>query len=468
MQTIFNERMDTKKLRQKILDLAIHGKLVPQDPNDEPASVLLERIRAEKERLIKEGKIKRTKKSAKSSDTPHYENIDFDVPSSWEIITLSEVFFMHAGKSISAADISPEPNEKYRYLCVGGNGKRGYVSSYNTVGAHPIIGRQGALCGNVNYTDGQVYATEHAVVVDTFCETEAWWAYYFLKQLNLNQYATATAQPGLSVNTIGDVQIPLPPYEEQVRIVAAIEQWYSLIDALETAKEDLQTSIEYTKSKILDLAIHGKLVPQDPNDEPAIELLKRINPSFVPCDNAHYENNTIEIPENWEWVKLSDIAISELGKTLDKGKNSGTPHNYLCAFNVKWCSFDLSVIKKILLEDEELERYRVRKGDLLICEGGDVGRAAIWESDQDIYYQNALHRVRFKDEINQYFYLYVLQYYKSLGMIDDVSGGVTIKHFTQNSMKKLSFPLPPIKEQYKIASAINQYNTILDNISVNL
>ena len=193
---------------------------------------------------------------------------------------------MHAGKSISAADISPEPNEEYRYLCVGGNGKRGYVSSYNTVGAHPIIGRQGALCGNVNYTDGQVYATEHAVVVDTFCETEAWWAYYFLKQLNLNQYATATAQPGLSVNTIGDVQIPLPPYEEQVRIVAAIEQWYSLIDALETAKEDLQTSIEYTKSKILDLAIHGKLVPQDPNDEPAIELLKRINPDFKPSDNT--------------------------------------------------------------------------------------------------------------------------------------------------------------------------------------
>ena len=186
------------------------------------------------------------------------------------------------------------------------------------------------------------------------------------------------------------------------------------------------------------------------------------------CDNAHYENNTIEIPENWEWVKLSDIAVSELGKTLDKGKNSGTPHNYLCAFNVKWGSFDLSVIKKILLEDEELERYRVRKGDLLICEGGDVGRAAIWESGQDIYYQNALHRVRFKDGINQYFYLYVLQYYKSLGMIDDVSGGVTIKHFTQNSMKKLSFPLPPLNEQRRIITAINQYNKVLDNISANL
>lgn len=153
---------------------------------------------------------------------------------------------------------------------------------------------------------------------------------------------------------------------------------------------------------------------------------------------------------------------------MDKGKNSGTPHKYLCAFNVKWCSFDLSVVKKILLENDELERYKIQKGDLLICEGGDVGRAAIWESNDDIYYQNALHRVRFKDEINQYFYLYVLQYYKSLGMIDDVSGGVTIKHFTQNSMKKLSFPLPPINEQQRIVSVVNQYNTILDNISANL
>lgn len=185
-------------------------------------------------------------------------------------------------------------------------------------------------------------------------------------------------------------------------------------------------------------------------------------------DTPHYGNNTIEIPENWEWIKLSDIAVSELGKTLDKGKNSGTPHNYLCAFNVKWCSFDLSVIKKILLENDELERYRVRKGDLLICEGGDVGRVAIWESDQDIYYQNALHRVRFKDEINQYFYLYVLQYYKSLGMIDDVSGGVTIKHFTQNSIKKLSFPLPPLNEQQRIIAAMNLYHSILDDISANI
>lgn len=223
------------KAKSKILDLAIHGKLVPQDPNDEPASVLLERIRAEKERLIKEGKIKRGKKSG--ADTPVFENIDFEIPNSWEITTLSEVFYMHAGKAISSSAISSKQDGNNRYLCFGGNGQRGYVDSYNTEGAHPIIGRQGALCGNINYYEGKFYATEHAVVVDLFCETSTWWAYYFLTQLNLNQYATATAQPGLSVNTIGEVQIPLPPLAEQQRIVAKIEELFAVLDNIKESIE---------------------------------------------------------------------------------------------------------------------------------------------------------------------------------------------------------------------------------------
>ena len=174
-----------------------------------------------------------------------------------------------------------------------------------------------------------------------------------------------------------------------------------------------------------------------------------------------------EIPASWKWVRIKDIAISELGKTLDKGKNSGEFYDYLCALNVKWGAFDLATVKQILLEDKEKERYLVRKGDLLICEGGDVGRAAIWENEKEIYYQNALHRVRFKGGIDQYFYLYALQYYKHLGFIDDVSGGVTIKHFTQNSMQKLLFPLPPLQEQKRIAYSIVQWFALIDEIEAN-
>ena len=300
--------MDTKKLRQKILDLAIHGKLVPQDPNDEPASVLLQRIRTEKERLIKEGKIKRSRKPAKTSDTPHYEHINFALPKNWQLSTLGEVFYMHAGKNIVASEISSNADETYRYKCIGGNGLRGYVQQFNTEGSFPIIGRQGALCGNINYVEGRFYATEHAVVVDTFCKTNVKWAFYFLIKLNLNQYATATAQPGLSVNTICDVQIPLPPLTEQQRIVAEIERWFALIDTVEQGKADLQTAIKQTKSKILDLAIHGKLVPQDPNDEPASELLKRINPTAqITCDNEHYP----QLPKGWSICRLEDVIKYE-------------------------------------------------------------------------------------------------------------------------------------------------------------
>ena len=294
--------MDTKKLRQKILDLAIHGKLVPQDPNDEPASVLLERIKAEKERLVKEGKIKKSKKSAKTSDTPHYENV---LPKGWRLSTLGEVFTLQAGKNITAKDIKDAVTESHPYKCYGGNGVRGFVALYNREGDFPIIGRQGALCGNINIAKGKFYATEHAVVVESYCDVDLMWAYYILTTLNLNQYATATAQPGLSVAVINDVCIPIPPRKEQEKISKEIEHWFDLIDQIEQGKSDLQTIIKQTKSKILDLAIHGKLVPQDPNDEPAIELLKRINPDFTPCDNGHSE----KLPKNWTWAKGINIFL---------------------------------------------------------------------------------------------------------------------------------------------------------------
>ena len=414
----------------------------------------------------------------------HYENVPFEVPEGWcwcrldcvgEIVTGSTppkdnvdyyggsipfykptdleqgINTIEASDSLTELGFSVSrqlPEQSILVTCIGA-----------TIGKTGLIQKRGTCNQQIN-----------AIISNNMVLPE--YLYYTCisgyMQSEIIGRASATTLPILNKNKFSEIPIPVPPIQEQQRIISKIETLFSFVIELGNSEKELISTISKAKSKILDLAIHGKLVPQDPNDEPAIELLKRINPKFVPCDNAHYENNTIEIPKNWEWAKLSDIAVSELGKTLDKGKNSGTPHNYLCAFNVKWCSFDFSVIKKILLEDEELERYKVRKGDLLICEGGDVGRAAIWESDQDIYYQNALHRVRFKNEINQYFYLYVMQFYKSLGMIDDVSGGVTIKHFTQNSMKKLSFPLPPIKEQYRIVSAINQYNTILDDISANL
>ena len=231
------------------------------------------------------------------------------------------------------------------------------------------------------------------------------------------------------------------------------------------------------RQKILDLAIHGKLVPQDPNDEPASVLLERINAekerlikegkikrskkSAKTSDTPHYP---YLLPNGWEWCRLNEIAESSLGKTLDKSRNTGKIYPYLCATNVKWNDFDLSVVKTIKLEDNEKERYQVLKGDLLICEGGDVGRSAIWDSDEPIYYQNALHRVRFFSNIVADFYLYLIWCYKNYNWIDDICNGVTIKHFTQDKINALYFPLPPLAEQQRIVMEIKKWFALIDQI----
>ena len=229
----------------------------------------------------------------------------FEIPENWAWTTLGDIFTLQAGKNITAKDIYDTPEPKHCFPCYGGNGLRGYVSNYNKEGHYPLIGRQGALCGNINEAHGQFYATEHAVAVETYCETDIDWVINVLVYLNLNQYATSTAQPGLSVVTINEVAIPLPPIEEQKRISKSLDKWFSLIDIIENGKADLQTIIKQAKSKILNLAIHGKLVSQDPNDEPAIELLKRINPDFTPCDNGHYT----QLPNGWSYATIKDIFI---------------------------------------------------------------------------------------------------------------------------------------------------------------
>ena len=231
-------------LKKSILQWAVQGKLVPQDPNDEPASVLLERIRAEKEQLIKEGKIKRDKHESVifRRDNSYYEKVGgvercidaelpFEIPESWEWCRIGISFFLQAGKNIQTSEIK----ESYfdgAFPCYGGNGIRGYVGYFNHDGDYPIIGRQGALCGNINRATGKFYATEHAICVETFCNVDVSWACLFLAALNLNQYATATAQPGLAVEKINQITIPIPPLAEQRRIVAKINSILPILKAL--------------------------------------------------------------------------------------------------------------------------------------------------------------------------------------------------------------------------------------------
>lgn len=457
--------MDTKKLRQKILDLAIRGKLVPQDPNDEPASVLLERIRAEKEQLIKDGKIKRAKKSA-ASDKSHYENMPYKIPSNWCWTTIGELFYLQAGKFINASEITDCKDDLHSYPCYGGNGLRGYVTTYNRNGLFPIIGRQGALCGNINVAEGKFYATEHAVVVETFASVDVKVFVYFLIQLNLNQYATATAQPGLAVKTINEVPIPLPPLNEQYRISHAIEKAFNKMSIIDESKYSLCMCIQQFKAGVLDIAISGKLVPQDSSDEPAIELLKRINPDFVSCDNRHYENIQINIPDTWCWGKVGDLFEHNTGKALNSSNMNGSMLNYITTSNLYWDRFDLTVVKQMRFTDSEIEKCKATKGDLLLCEGGDVGRAAIWNYDFDIMIQNHIHRLRGKADVSSRFFFYVFMLYKQKNYIG--GKGVAIQGLSSRDLHNLPIPVPPLKEQYRIADTLDNLIAKMDKITAEL
>ena len=453
--------MDTKKLRQKILDLAIRGKLVPQDPNDEPASVLLERIKAEKERLIKEGKIKKSKKSAKTSDTPHYENVPFEVPNNW-VWTLGEIFNLQAGKNITAKDIFTRQDTDHRFPCYGGNGLRGYVSSYNREGHFPLIGRQGALCGNINEANGQFYATEHAIVVDTHCETNIDWAINVLLYLNLNQYATSTAQPGLSVGTINEVMIPVPPLEEQQRISQRINDWFALIDKIEQGKADLQVTIKQAKNKILDLSIHGKLVPQEPNDEPASELLKRINPKAEnTCDNGH----KWKLPQSWCLIKLKEaFTINPRNKA-----NDDTDAGFVPMTNISDGFSNLF--------DYELRLWGKIKSGFTHFADDDIAVAKIspcLENRKSVILQNLpnnigagtteLHIFRSNYTIP----LYGLYFFKSNYFIGECvgtfNGVVGQQRVGKNVVEDILFPLPPFAEQRRIVQKIEELFSALDNI----
>ena len=426
--------MDTKALRQKILDLAIHGKLVPQDPNDEPASVLLERIKAEKERLIKEGKIKRSKKSAKTSDTPHYENVPFEVPESWVWTTIEEICSKIGsgstprGSNYSANGIpffrsqnvyndrlvyddikyiSEEVHQKMKGTEVLANDLLLNITG-GSLGRCAVVPAD-FNCGNVS----QHVCIMRSVLVEPEYFHVLVLSSYFAKSMKI----TGSGREGLPKYNLEQMGFPLPPLTEQQRIVAEIEHWFALIDQIEQGKADLQTIIKQTKSKILDLAIHGKLVPQDPNDEPAIELLKRINPDFTPCDNGHYT----QLPDGWCVVTLKDLCENING--LWKGKkepfvNVGVIRN---ANFTKDFKLDYSNIEYIDVEQRTFAKRHLENGDLIVEKSGGsdnnpVGRTILYEGKSGVFsFSNFTMALRTRNNnivLSKFLYYYILAKYQ--------------------------------------------------------
>ena len=473
--------MDTKKLRQKILDLAIRGKLVPQDPNDEPASVLLERIRAEKERLIKEGKIKKSKAS-KTADTPHYENVPFEVPSSWEWTTIENICSkIGSGSTPKGSNYSPEGIPFFRSQNVYNDGivleDIKYISEevhQSMIGTEVfpndlllnITGGSLGRCSIVPNEIDRANVSQHVCILrPIIVKSEYLHAFILSSFFARTMKITGSGREGLPKYNLEKMLLPLPPLEEQIKIIKELNQWLGWVLAIENNQEELEESIKYTKSKILDLAIHGKLVAQDPNDEPASELIKRINPKAeITCDNGQYQN----LPNGWAICKLSDLCKIENGYAFSSNnyKTEGIP--LVRISNITNSTIDL--FDCVFIQDTTIDdKYKISKGDLLIAmSGATTGKMGVYPYEDVAYLNQRVGNIKILNK-SSLFPLYRDFYMQSkVEEILKLAYGGAQPNISASVIGNFEFLLPPLEEQKRIVDAIDKAFAKLDTIMESL
>ncbi len=231
---------------------------------------------------------------------------------------------------------------------------------------------------------------------------------------------------------------------------------------------DAPDGIKRLRELILSLAMQGKLVKQDPNDPPASELLKEIEAEKKRLIKAgkikqpklllpvKLEKVPYKLPKSWEWVRFGAISQHNSGKTLDKGRNTGELRDYITTSNLYWGRFELTNVRQMPIKDSEIERCIARKNDLLICEGGEAGRAAVWDFASEVCFQNHVHRARFYKNISPYFAFRFFEKLNETGEINQYRQGVGISNMSSKALASIAFPLPPLAEQHRIVAKIDQ------------
>ncbi len=514
---LIQSRESVHRLRRFILDLAVRGKLVEQDPNDEPASELLKRIAAEKARLVKAGEIRKPK--AKPALT--VKETSFTLPENWKWSQIAEIGVLsprNTAEDGTLASFIPMPMIATDYGAASnhevrrwGDIKKGYTHfAEGDVGLAKITPcfQNGKSTVFRNLTGGLGSGTTELHIVRPLLVNPDF-IVLFLKcpyfiETGVPKMTGTAGQKRVPAEYFAHSPFPLPPLAEQHRIVAKVDELMALCDRLEAARSERETTrdrlataslarlntpasdpatfrhdvafaldnlvplttrpdqIKALRQTILNLAVRGKLVEQDPNDEPASELLKRKKIPIL-CTGS------FELPESWAWVNVGAVADSRLGKMLDKSKNKGTPHKYLRNINVRWFDFDLSDLLEMRFEESELPEFALRFGDVLICEGGEPGRAAVWDArETDIYFQKAIHRVRFLNLVDSDYFVRVLKASADDGRLAEYFTGTGIKHFTGKGLAAYLFPLPPLAEQHRIVAKVDELMELYSRLEVSL
>lgn len=521
-----------QKLRGLILELAVRGKLVAQDPNDEPASELLKLIAERQAWLEAEGVCKKTK------PLPHVREDErpFSVPSGWLWVRLADIAsfengdrsknypsrdefvpsgipFINAGhlldRRVSFAEMNFIPQARFDALRAGKTRKGDLLFCLRgSLGKFGVVAEDAPAAIASSLVIIRLYEEKLLQYVESYLSSP-------MITGQIAKFDNGTAQPNLGAADLTKFVFPLPPLAEQRRIVAKVDELMALCDRLEAEQADAaraharlvetllgtltqstdaadlaanwqrlaehfdtlfttEASIDALKQTVLQLAVMGKLVPQDPSDEPVSELLKRIvaegkvrkSKQYLPVEES---GRPFALPDNWGWTRFGSITESRLGKMLDAAKNRGHLKPYLRNTNVQWWRFELDDIKEMRLADDELEEFSLVNGDLLICEGGEPGRCAIWRSDIDeMYFQKALHRARPLGGCIAEYLQIVLRQDADSGALSSYFTGATIKHFPGDKLNSYAVPLPPVAEQHRIVAKVDELMALCDRLKADV
>ena len=421
------------------------------------------------------------------------DEVPFDIPDSWEWVRLNFVCQLTDGIKIENRLLH---NLDAKYLRGKSEGKTIEFGKYVEKGTYLIL-VDGENSGEVFIApeNGYMGSTFKVLWMSSNIYREYLLQFLDFHRTELKNSKKGAAIPHLNKNLFFNLLLPMPPYYEQKRILEKLKELHPFVDKYRKSDEKITKVIDdfpdLLKKSILQEAVQGKLVPQDENDEPASVLLERIRAEkqklvaegkikkdkhesvIFRRDNSHYEKLDgierciddeipFDIPNNWRWVRLGEIYQHNTGKALNSSNKDGTPLTYITTSNLYWNKFELGNLKKMLFTENEVEKCTVKTGDLLVCEGGDIGRTAIWTYEFPMRIQNHIHRLRPYINIHVKFYYFVLYLYKKSGILS--GKGIGIQGLSSKALHNILVPLPPLSEQHRIVEKIEQLLNVTNKL----
>lgn len=485
-----------EQLRQAVLQAAIQGKLTEQLPEDGNAKDLLAEIQAEKAKLIAEKKIKKEKALTEITN----EEFEYELPDNWCWCCLQAILDVRDGTHDSPQYYSEGvPFVTSKNLVNGkidfSNVK--YISEEDAIKFNQrskvevndiLMAMIGSIGKPVLVDDDRVFAIKNMALVKHLPVSMPDMRYILIllniAQTQMNRESSGGVQKFVSLDYIRKYRIPLPPLAEQHRLVARVDELMAKIDELEKVENELNALHEAfpgdMKVALLQAAMQGKLTEQLPEDGNAEDLLKSIETEKAKLiaekkikkqkdsEPISEEDAPLQIPSNWSWAYIGDIFSHNAGKALNAKNQVGSKHKYITTSNVYWDHFELDNLKEMYYTDEEVEKYSVKKGDLLVLEGGDIGRSAIWNLDVSYCIQNHLHCLRpyLASSTNVKYYYYLMMLYKQIGAVN--GKGIAIQGLSANALHSIAVPVAPLAEQQRIVERLDKLLPLCDSLEEKL